>query len=155
VCEYLLNIVPTATTTPEPTSNCEPAPSGLASWWPGDGSANDRVNGNHGIPKSGATFAPGLVGQAFSLGGTSHVEVPDSPSLDITGAIAVEVWVKPNSLSKGAIIAKHDSSTDQVSYGMQVQPGGLLQFFVSVDGTTIPGGARTKLSDNSVVPAGT
>lgn len=36
-------------------------------YWPGDGNANDDVGGHHGVLRSGATFAPGLVGQAFRL----------------------------------------------------------------------------------------
>ena len=34
-------------------------------WWPGDGNPNDITGSNHGTLVNGATFAAGLVGQAF------------------------------------------------------------------------------------------
>jgi hypothetical protein len=69
---------------------------GIVSSWPGEGNANDTVGGNHGTLVGGATFAPGLVGQAFSLNGTSaYVNVPDAPSLDPTAAITVAAWIDP------------------------------------------------------------
>ncbi|MBM2848769.1 MAG: hypothetical protein HW418_1711, partial [Anaerolineales bacterium] len=55
------------------------------SWWPGNGDATDIVGGNHGTPLNGATFAPGLVGTAFSLDGVDDfVEVPDSPGFTLS-----------------------------------------------------------------------
>ena len=45
------------------------APAGLVHWWPGDGNADDIVGGNHGTLSSGAAFAQGMVGQAFSFDG--------------------------------------------------------------------------------------
>jgi hypothetical protein len=46
---------------------CVEPPAGLVSWWPGDGNADDIVNGNEGTLQYGATFAPGKVGQGFSF----------------------------------------------------------------------------------------
>src|SRR2546426_844471 len=43
---------------------CVPAPSGLVSWWRGNGDANDVVGGNNGTLQGGVTFVPGKVGQA-------------------------------------------------------------------------------------------
>jgi len=78
-------------------NNCVPAPSGLVSWWPGDGNANDIQDGNHGTLQNGATFATGLVGPGFSFDGIDDfVEVPNSPSLMIAGAFTVEFWFKLN-----------------------------------------------------------
>ncbi len=44
-------------------------PSGLVSWWPGDGDATDIQADRHGELKNGATTAPGFVGDAFSFDG--------------------------------------------------------------------------------------
>jgi len=75
---------------------CTLAPAGLVSWWPGDGNANDITAPNHGTLQNGATFAPGLVGQAFSLDGSDdYVAVPNSPSLNIgSGDFSLDVWVE-------------------------------------------------------------
>ena len=42
---------------------------GLVHLWSGDGNANDFVGGISGVPMNGATYAPGLFGDAFSLDG--------------------------------------------------------------------------------------
>ena len=42
-------------------------PAGMVSWWPGDGNASDIIDGNHGMLSGDAGYAPGMVGQAFSV----------------------------------------------------------------------------------------
>jgi hypothetical protein len=78
-----------------PLPTCVQPPAGLVSWWPGDGNANDIVGGNIGILRGGASFGPGLVGQAFDLDGIDGwVMVPDSPSLNFgTNDFTVDFWV--------------------------------------------------------------
>ena len=48
---------------------CTPPPTGLVSWWPGDGNPNDIQDSNDGTLQNGVTFAAGKVGQAFSFDG--------------------------------------------------------------------------------------
>lgn len=51
---------------PAPTgSACATPPSGAIAWYPGDGNANDIIAGQNGTLRNGATFAPGIVGQAL------------------------------------------------------------------------------------------
>lgn len=79
---------------------CIAPPSGLVSWWPGDGNANDIQDGNKGTLTNGATFAAGKVGQAFSFDGLGdYVAVPDSANLDITGEITLDAWIKTSGTS--------------------------------------------------------
>ena len=53
------------------------------SWWPGKENAQDVIGPNDGTLQGGTTFAPGMVGQAFSFDGIDdHVLVPDDPSLN-------------------------------------------------------------------------
>jgi hypothetical protein len=75
---------------------CVQPPSGLISWWPGDGNANDTKDGNNGTLQNGATFAAGMVGQAFSLDGIDDsVNVGNAPTLHVSaGNFTVDAWVK-------------------------------------------------------------
>lgn len=58
-------------------SACTPPPPGMISWWGGDNNALDIIGTNHGTLVNGATYAPGLVGQAFSFDGAGdYVTVP-------------------------------------------------------------------------------
>ncbi len=81
---------------PLPLENsCRTAPSNQVGWWPGDGNANDIVGGNHGTLSRGATFTPGVVGQAFSFNGSgAMVSIPDSPLLNIRQNLTVASWFK-------------------------------------------------------------
>ena len=75
--------------------NCAVPPSGLVSWWPAEGNANDIVDGNDGVLQNGAAFAPGKVGQGFSLDGTDDfILVAPSANLNITGDVTVGFWAQ-------------------------------------------------------------
>jgi len=78
-------------------TGCLLPPSGLLGWWPGDGNANDIQLGSNGTVMNGASFTPGLVGQAFSFDGVDDfVDVPDTPALHaITTAVTVDAWINP------------------------------------------------------------
>ena len=82
-----------------------PPSEGLVSWWPGEGNANDAVGGHHGALRGGATFAPGILGQAFNLDGVNdHVAVPDNDLWAFgTSNFTVELWAKFNSDPGGTL----------------------------------------------------
>jgi hypothetical protein len=69
---------------------------GLVSWWPGDGNANDIKGTNDGTLNGDTTFVAGKVDQAFSFDGDGdYVEVPHDPSLNPgTSSFTVDFWVK-------------------------------------------------------------
>lgn len=75
---------------------CLQAPSGVLSWWPGDGHAEDLVNGHEGSFEGGAAFTSGMVGQAFHLDG---VDASIATSLILPSIGTIELWVNPTSLS--------------------------------------------------------
>jgi hypothetical protein len=82
---------------------CAAAPSGMLSWWPGEGNAGDVIGTNDGLPQGGATFAPGRTGQAFSFDGADdHVDIPDSPGIHFTAQqpMSIAFWVKRTSASR-------------------------------------------------------
>jgi hypothetical protein len=72
---------------------CTSPPSGLVSWWPGDGNAHDIVGTNDGTLLNAVTFAPGKVGQAFSLNGVNqYVNVGSSTTFDVLN-FTIDAWV--------------------------------------------------------------
>jgi uncharacterized repeat protein (TIGR03803 family) len=77
---------------------CDPAPSGLISWWQAESNANDYISGNNGIAQ-GVTYAAGEVGQAFVFTGSdsSYIEIPASSSLDVGQGVGftLEMWCNP------------------------------------------------------------
>jgi hypothetical protein len=89
-----------------PISPCTPQPSGLISWWPGDGNANDVASTNHGSFVN-PSFSLGKVGQAFDFNGAgNNVRIPASPNLDVgTGnGLTVEAWVNPADQSQRPVV---------------------------------------------------
>jgi len=95
---------------------CDPPPSGLVGWWPGEGNANDSVGTNNGTLVGGATFANGKVGLGFRLDGTNgYVQIPDSDALKPANVtIEAWVWLDPNvntGPSGESIIFKRNSWT--------------------------------------------
>jgi hypothetical protein len=107
-----------------PPGECVPPPSGLVSWWPGDGNANDIIGDNPGEAQPTVTFPDGVVGPAFGFDGVgAFVHVPDSDSLDITNAITIDAWIKPltegNSDGTTFVMLKGDNTVRTTqSYGL-------------------------------------
>ncbi len=94
---------------PAPAPACISAPSGLVLYWKGEGNAIDQTGLNNGTLMNGATFAQGMVGQAFSFDGSNrYVVAPDSPSLYLTSQFTLQAWVNPASVPDvdAAIISK-------------------------------------------------
>jgi hypothetical protein len=128
---------------------CVTPPTGMVSWWPGDGNARD-IQGANDATLVGATFAPGMVLHAFRLPGGSRVEAPSSASLQITGPITLDAWVsyqgvspQTPAISNAPIVAKWgDTRSGTAGYGLFVfgsesgYPDGTLAFVVSPDGIT-------------------
>ena len=84
--------IPRSTQTAEPTPE-QPSPR-LLHWWTGDGHSNDEVGGNDGTMTGNVTFAPGIVGQAFSFDGSGSVDLGDLGATTPSGAIAF--WINPS-----------------------------------------------------------
>ena len=73
-----------------------PTPDGLVSWWPAAGDAIDVIDGNNGALVGGADYAPGLVGQAFSLDGDGdYIDLGDISSFDFSDTdFTIDAWFK-------------------------------------------------------------
>lgn len=92
------------------TSVCTQPPSNRVSWWGGDNNALDMIGTNHGTLMNGATYAAGMVGQAFSFDGMDdYFEVPPSSSFDFgTGDFAIDAWIYPQAYTDQAIVSRWD-----------------------------------------------
>ncbi|MBN2505484.1 MAG: S8 family serine peptidase, partial [Verrucomicrobia bacterium] len=71
---------------------------GIAGWWPAEGTPDDLVSTNHGVPSAGMLYAAGLVGQAFQFDGANgHVTIPAAADLDVglSNGLTIEAWINP------------------------------------------------------------
>lgn len=119
---------------PRPGTCAAPA-TGMVAWWPGDGTAEDVLGGNHGTLQNGAGFTPdGEVGPAFAFDGVDDfVKVPASSRLDVgAGAgFTIETWVNTSDINAWQPLAEwHNGDV----YGVH------LWLNVTVDNLTGSGG---------------
>jgi len=102
---------------------CAPAPSGLVSWWPGENDATDVVGGSSGTQVN-VTNIPAEVGKGFSFtGNNSYVQISDSPSLEFTNELTLELWYKDTGCTPGrlyGLIAKRAPYPGGCNYGINI-----------------------------------
>ncbi len=119
--------------------DCANQPSGLVAWWRAEGDANDSEGANNGTLSNGATFAPGLTGQAFSFDGVNDgISVPDATVLRPLTNLTIEGWIRTPGVSSSKlasfIAARSGTDTDGYEFGVYPLPSGELRF-------TLNGGA--------------
>jgi hypothetical protein len=127
---------------------CVAPPSGMVSWWAGEGDAFDSAGTNIGTLQNGVGFVTGEVGQAFNLNGTSqYVDVPSSASLNPITSISLEVWIYPrsplNAVSSPIIKKAGEGSGQSDGYTLEFAGTSGVLFSVYVNGgrqwvTTVP-----------------
>jgi len=111
---------------------CVSAPDNMIAWWAGNDSFAD-IQGNHDGTSNGATFVPGEVNHAFSLNGVDQdVEIPSDPSLEITGSISVDAWIKPDDFSnQPQIVTKYNNNdVAERCWDMEIGPNGHIAWGV-------------------------
>jgi hypothetical protein len=76
---------------------CAPQPAGLIDWYPAEFNTNDIIGGNDGAIEGSVAYAPGVVGQAFSMNGSGDVAV-SLPSLNTSAGsqATVSFWMNWN-----------------------------------------------------------
>jgi hypothetical protein len=96
-------------TRPPPTA-CVAAPANVTAWWKGDGSANDETTLYNATLGGDVSFAPGVVGQAFSFDGTQSpfVAVPAGafPAQPGNGPFSLETWFQTSGGNGGVILGQ-------------------------------------------------
>jgi Concanavalin A-like lectin/glucanases superfamily len=126
---------------------CISPPSGMTSWYTGDGMANDFFGNNNGMLQNGAGFAAGEVAQAFSLNGTNQfVSLPASvisyPATNATGTqpISVDAWF--STTTGGVILGQQDVAAPATPAGhvpaIYVGTDGFLYVELFWDGKVAP-----------------
>jgi adhesin/invasin len=125
------------------TANCLP-PSGLVSWWLGEGNGNDLVGANNGTIQGGVTFSAAEVRQGFVFSNDGDgVTIPDNPTLNAQSpGFSADLWVRgtknqPENLA--TVFEKSHGWTDPTGWAFQIGSGvfpndGRARFFLS-DGT--------------------
>jgi hypothetical protein len=102
---------------------------GLLAWWQASGSGQDTVGSANATLQGGATYGPGISGQAFQFNGTtSFVAIPPSADIVGTGGFSVSVWIKTTSAS-GVIIQQRDANNFNGEYQVALA-GGKVVFAV-------------------------
>ncbi|HUL51199.1 MAG TPA: LamG-like jellyroll fold domain-containing protein, partial [Candidatus Nitrosotalea sp.] len=108
-------------------------PASLVGWWRGENNAQDSAGTNDGFLVNGATFAPGHVGQAFSLDGVDdYIEIEDAPELR-PASLTLEAWVM--FFSSGgvqSIITKTLGNGTADSFALWLENGSLNAYVADV-----------------------
>lgn len=124
-------------------SGGDPLDYGLVGHWTFDGSdisgtrAKDRSgNVNHGTLTNGPIQAIGRIGQGLQLDGSDdYVNVPDMPSVSITGNFTLAAWIKLRAIgTQYSIIEKYDTGSTE-GYILRVSSGNKLQTY-TLDNST-------------------
>jgi hypothetical protein len=82
-------------------TNCDPPPSGIVSWWLGEGNATDVITGSNGVMYTGVSFTSGIVGQCFSFNGAAGCVINGLPLTNIQNSFTMEFWAYP---TKGIVL---------------------------------------------------
>jgi hypothetical protein len=110
---------------------CPGVPQGIIAWWKGENNALDVVGGNNGTLVNAVTFAPGIVGTAFSFDGISaYVEITNSAAFNFgrTSPMSVELWAyRTGTAGVMQIIGKRDGcASSGIHYQMAFDGNGLV-----------------------------
>ncbi len=110
-----------------------PPPSGFVGWWPASGTTADVQGGHDGALKGGATYGPGLSGEAFLLNGTSaYVQVPDAPALNFaTNDFTACLWVNFNNTAGEQVLIEKWIDGGPSGWSLIKMPGGNLRMAMS------------------------
>jgi hypothetical protein len=106
---------PSSISAQKPGSQCVSPPPGVISWWPAEENALDIVSGKNGTLENGATFAPGLVGKAFSLDGID--DFVSIPNFDLN-RFTFEAWVKRDRINVPGDFDRLCMSVDNGGWGV-------------------------------------
>ena len=123
---------------------CPSAPSGMVAWWRGNGDTSDYAGTNDAVFEGTAAYAPGEVGQAFSLDGvSSYLQVPNSPAWDFaTNDFSIEFWanfvhILPSLVGgdESIVFLAHDEESEMPNKWIFGLGGGELYLYINGSAT--------------------
>lgn len=106
---------------------------GLVSFWDAEGNASDSIGNNPAILHGNVTFAQGISGQALGLDGlTVYMQVPNSPTLNLSTQATVMAWIYLDSLPSYSGHIMQILGKDQVGndLDLQVETDNKVHFYV-------------------------
>jgi hypothetical protein len=103
-------------------ADCAPAPSGLVSWWAGEGNGSDNA-GRNAATLQNLTFGAGEVGQGFVFNGTNaYVRVPASTGLNVglSNGFTLEAWINPAALDRRPLFEWNQTTNGWAGMGVHL-----------------------------------
>ena len=124
---------------------------GLIGWWPGENSAIDLINENDGASSNGPSYAPGIVGQAFSFDGLDdYVSMGDISDFEITNTNSMTItgWFKTSRQGHtGYLVSKADVFSPDFGWYIYIWDGGGLEFALKDNDSGVAAGTRKAVND--------
>ena len=107
------------------SQTCVDSPAGLVGWWPADGNGADIESGFDAKLRNGAGYAPGMVGEAFSLnnfdaGQDDSVILPHM-LVDGLADMSVELWLNTTDPSGGILTGANGNANASNEFLLFVQ----------------------------------
>jgi len=117
--------------------NCVAPSTNAIGWWAGDGNNYDLAHINFATTNNGATYAAGVVGQAFSFDGVNdYVKITNAPDLNPTNALTIEAWIYLNQYTYNHSIIRKDGECANRQFLLTVGPNHKFRAHVgSTNGT--------------------
>jgi len=123
---------------------CATLGTGLVSFWPGDGNADDIRGGHDGTAQNGLSYVAGRVGQAFSFDGlddlVGSIGDPSTYSfIQNTGVFSIVAWMRldnPAALLQQAITGNTDTTSDKGHFFIWENSDGLQHLRVGLVNAT-------------------
>jgi VCBS repeat-containing protein len=132
-------------------TTCLPPPSGLISWWPGNGMTQDIASGRDAELWNGASYGTGLAGQAFSLDGIDDfVSVDDNPALNFgTSDFTVDLWINFNTTEgEQILVEKNVESSNRTGWTLTKMSGNSIRLHLPSPGEIIES-AQQSIPENT------
>src|SRR5207244_4055270 len=132
---------------------CLAPPSGLVSWWPGNGNGTDVVGGNNATVMNGISFTSGEVGQAFGFNGIdSQISFGNTIGNFGTNDFTIDFWIKTTGTNHQSLIEKWPTCGFSSEWYTRLRSSGQLEAEMTSDSQ---GSDRTVLVSGRAVNDGT